>query len=52
MEEGRRLFDAAPPPKKWVEVTGGHVYAAEKDPAFFDHVRQFLDEQGLITRRR
>lgn len=48
MAEGRRLFDAAPPPKKWVEVTGGHVYAAEKDPAFFEYVRQFLREQRLI----
>jgi uncharacterized protein len=46
--EGRRLFDAAPPPKQWVEVTGGHVYAAEKDPSFFRYVRQFLSQQRLL----
>lgn len=49
IEEGRRLFDAAPPPKEWVEVTGGHIYAAERDPAFFDHVRQFLAAQHLLA---
>ena len=49
IEEGRRLFDAAPQPKQWVEVTGGHVYAAEKDPAFFGHVREFLNAQRLLT---
>ncbi len=48
IEEGRRLFDAAPQPKEWVEVTGGHIYAAEKDPAFFEHVRSFLAEQHLL----
>ncbi len=49
IEEGRRLFDAAPPPKQWIEVTGGHIYAAEKDPAFFDYVRQFLVAQHLLA---
>jgi hypothetical protein len=49
IEEGRRLFDAAPPPKRWIEVTGGHIYAAEKDPAFFDYVRQFLVAQHLLA---
>jgi fermentation-respiration switch protein FrsA (DUF1100 family) len=48
IEEGRRLFDAAPQPKQWVEVSGGHVYAAERDPAFFEHVRQFLASQRLL----
>jgi len=48
IEEGRRLFDAAPQPKQWAEVTGGHVYAAERDPAFFEHVRQFLRDQHLL----
>jgi fermentation-respiration switch protein FrsA (DUF1100 family) len=47
--EGHRLFDAAPAPKAWVEVAGGHVYAAEKDPAFFEHVRRFLVEQRLLS---
>ena len=45
---GRRLYDAAPVPKQWVEVTGGHVYAAEKDPAFFDYVRRFLVERRVL----
>jgi fermentation-respiration switch protein FrsA (DUF1100 family) len=49
IEEGRRLFDAAPPPKQWIEVTGGHIHAAEKDPAFFDYVRQFLVAQHLLA---
>jgi uncharacterized protein len=51
LEEGRRLFDAAPQPKQWIQVKGGHVYAAEKDPAFFGYIRQFLREQGLLTPR-
>jgi fermentation-respiration switch protein FrsA (DUF1100 family) len=49
IEEGRRLFDAAPQPKQWIQVTGGHVYAAEKDPTLFEHVRQFLIEQKLLS---
>jgi fermentation-respiration switch protein FrsA (DUF1100 family) len=51
IEEGRRLFDAAPPPKEWVEVTGGHIYAAERDPSFFDHVREFLASQHLTAEK-
>ena len=48
IEEGRRLFDAAPSPKQWVEVTGGHIYASEKDPAFFAHVESFMVEHRLL----
>jgi len=33
--EGRRLFDAAPSPKKLVEVRGGHIEASEIDRAVF-----------------
>jgi uncharacterized protein len=47
-EEGRRLFEAAPEPKQFVGVTGGHVYAAEKDPRFFRAIRWFLQEQQLL----
>ena len=47
-EEGRRLFEAAPEPKQFVEVTGGHVYAAEKDPRFFRAIRWFLQDQRLL----
>jgi fermentation-respiration switch protein FrsA (DUF1100 family) len=48
IEEGRRLFDATPQPKHWVEVAGGHVYAAEKDPGFFTAVRTFLQSHRLL----
>ncbi|HEX4566048.1 MAG TPA: alpha/beta hydrolase, partial [Vicinamibacterales bacterium] len=51
IEEGRRLFDAAPQPKQWIQVRGGHVYAAERDPAFFGYVRTFLSEQRLLNRQ-
>jgi fermentation-respiration switch protein FrsA (DUF1100 family) len=47
-DEGRRLFDAAPGPKQFVEVSGGHVYASEKDPHFFPAVRAFLQAQRLL----
>lgn len=46
--EGRRLFDAAPQPKQFVEVSGGHVYASEKDPHFFPAIRHFLQSQHLL----
>jgi fermentation-respiration switch protein FrsA (DUF1100 family) len=47
-DEGRRLFAAAPSPKQFVEVSGGHVYASEKDPRFFPVIRAFLQGQGLL----
>jgi fermentation-respiration switch protein FrsA (DUF1100 family) len=47
-DEGRRLFDAAPSPKQFVEVSGGHVYASEKDPGFFPAIRSFLQAQRLL----
>ena len=46
--EGRRLFEAAPPPKQFVEVSGGHVYASERDPRFFDAVGAFLRAHRLL----
>lgn len=47
--EGRRLFEAAPEPKRFVEVRGGHIYANERDSAaFFGAIRGFLDEYGLL----
>ena len=48
IQEGRRLFDAAPQPKQFVEVTGGHVYAPERDPGFFTAVRTFLQSHRLL----
>jgi fermentation-respiration switch protein FrsA (DUF1100 family) len=47
-EEGRRLFEATPFPKQFVEVSGGHIYASEKDPAFFSAIRSFLQAQHLV----
>jgi uncharacterized protein len=46
--EGRRLFDAAPGPKQFVEVSGGHVYACEKDPRFFPAIRAFLQDRHIL----
>ena len=46
--EGRRLFEAAPPPKQFVEVEGGHVFASERDPRFFPAVRSFLHAHRLL----
>jgi len=46
--EGRKLFAAAPPPKQFVEVSGGHVYASEKDPNFFPAIKTFLRAQRLL----
>jgi fermentation-respiration switch protein FrsA (DUF1100 family) len=41
--EGRRLFEAAPAPKKFVEVRGGHIEASELDhEVFYAAVREFL----------
>jgi fermentation-respiration switch protein FrsA (DUF1100 family) len=42
-EEGRRLFDAAPEPKTFVEVRGGHIRPAEEDrQKYFASVSLFL----------
>jgi len=47
--EGRRLYDAARPPKRFVDVRGGHIRANEVDAAvFFGAIRSFLDEYGLV----
>jgi hypothetical protein len=29
-------------------VRGGHVYAAERDPGFFDAIRAFLSTQHVL----
>ena len=47
-EEGRKLYEAAPSPKQFVEVSGGHVYASEKDPRFFPAIRAFLRAHRLL----
>ena len=49
IEEGRRLYDAAPGPKAFVEVRGGHIDAADVDAAtMFGAVRTFLVERALL----
>jgi fermentation-respiration switch protein FrsA (DUF1100 family) len=48
-EEGRRLFERAREPKRFVDVRGGHINANEVDRAvFFGAIRAFLDEHGLL----
>ena len=47
--EGRRLYEAASAPKRFVEVRGGHVDANEKDASvFFGSIRSFLEEHRLL----
>lgn len=47
--EGRKLYEAAASPKTFVEVSGGHVYASERDgPKFFGAIRTFLRGQHLL----
>jgi hypothetical protein len=48
IEEGRKLYEAARAPKSFVEVSGGHVYASEKDPSFFPAIGSFLRAQHLL----
>ena len=49
-EEGRRLYDRALPPKRFVDVRGGHIDANQVDEAvFFGAIRAFLDEYGLLN---
>ena len=49
-EEGRRLYDRALTPKRFVDVRGGHIDANEVDRAvFFGAIRAFLDEYGLLN---
>ena len=49
-ENGRRLYDRALPPKRFVDVRGGHIDAVQVDEAvFFGAIRAFLDEYGLLN---
>ncbi len=50
--EGRRLYDAAPSPKTFVEVPGGHIHASETDPgAFYGAIRTFLSLHHVLPPR-
>jgi fermentation-respiration switch protein FrsA (DUF1100 family) len=45
LAHGRRLFDAAPPPKTFVALAGGHGDAFEADSAvYFGAIEQFLQD--------
>ena len=47
--EGRRLYEAAHPPKRLVEVRGGHIHANDVDgAAFFGAIDTFLAEHGVL----
>lgn len=51
IEEGRRLYDAARDPKRFVEIAGGHIRPAEQDATkMFGAVREFLQQTGLLQR--
>lgn len=48
IDEGRRLFAAAPGPKEFVEVRGGHIDPADVDPeTFFGAVEAFLERHRI-----
>jgi fermentation-respiration switch protein FrsA (DUF1100 family) len=50
---GRQLFDAAPSPKTFVEVRGGHVEASELDSdVFYGAVRSFLQATSTLSPSR
>ena len=46
--QGRRLYEAAPSPKKFVEVRGGHIESSETDhEVFYGAVKEALHAPGL-----
>lgn len=48
-DEGKQLFAAAPSPKQFVEVHGGHMETAEVDSArMFGAIRDFLHGLGIL----
>jgi fermentation-respiration switch protein FrsA (DUF1100 family) len=50
IREGRRLYDAAPGKKTFVEVRGGHIHASEVDFArFASTISDFLQQNGFTT---
>ena len=50
IDEGRKLFEAAPEPKQFVEVRGGHIDPADIDAeVYFGAVRDFFITHRLIT---
>jgi uncharacterized protein len=52
ISHGRRLYDAAPPPKTFVELAGGHGDAFEADSAvYFGAIARFLETLHQDTKR-
>jgi fermentation-respiration switch protein FrsA (DUF1100 family) len=50
---GRQLFEAAPSPKTFVEVRGGHIEASEVDSdVFYGAVRSFLQATSTLSPSR
>jgi uncharacterized protein len=51
LSHGRRLFDAAPPPKTFVELEGGHGDAFEVDSvSYFQEIAAFLTQTAARSR--
>lgn len=47
--EGRRLFEAAPSPKTFVEIHGGHINSSDVDgTVFYGAIRAFLAHAHLL----
>jgi fermentation-respiration switch protein FrsA (DUF1100 family) len=45
LAHGRRLFEAAPPPKTFVDLDGGHGDAFDRDSTrYFTSVGRFIEE--------
>lgn len=48
--EGRRLYEAARNPKRFVEVSGGHVDASQMDESrFVSVISAFLQQHGIMS---
>jgi fermentation-respiration switch protein FrsA (DUF1100 family) len=49
ISHGRRLYEAAVPPKTFADVAGNHTTAFKVDPNFFTIVARFVASVGLPT---
>ncbi|MDX2024519.1 MAG: alpha/beta hydrolase [Deltaproteobacteria bacterium] len=47
LAHGKRLFDAATAPKRFVAVAGGHTTAFKVDGTFFEAIKHFVADLGL-----
>ncbi len=46
---GKKLYEAAVAPKKFLEISGGHNADQAEDPVWREGIKEFLKENGLIT---